>query len=102
MVSVKTALFSFSVPCFIESDCQEEQGKNCARSLRFERNREVPEDFLHMAEQGGCGLSWRGHCLVPARSEVSGYRQNSLLVPVRTLKVQRPFCTSSPTILTAA
>lgn len=75
MAPVKTALFSFSVPCFIENDCQEEQRKSCARSLR---NREVPEDFLRMAEQEGCGLFWRGHCLVPARSEVPGYRQNSL------------------------
>lgn len=80
MISVKIGLFSFSMPHFIEHDCQAEQGKSCAKRLRFERNRQAPNDFLHMAEKEGCGLAWRGHCPGPVRNEVIVREQVKLLL----------------------
>lgn len=41
----------------LEDGFQVEQRKMCAKRLSFERNGEVPNDFLHMAEQEGGGLS---------------------------------------------
>lgn len=110
MASIKTALFSFSETCFIENSCQLEQEKSCAKSLRFERKRgEVPEGFLHAAEQKDC--NWYRLWSFPKRppasllagvKRLSGYRQSSLSVPARVCKIQKPHCTTGPMVCTAA
>lgn len=83
MASVKTSLFSFSVPCFIEHDCQSATRKAVPKDWDLKETERCQMTFY--TRQRKKAVVFPGEVtalLLPGVKWLSGNEKNFLLVPV--------------------